>query len=179
MANESFWSLLSCSGFSAKCIDFFYLLKTFLPLNSDKYFELFWCFVLGFPLSFYWLSGVKWVIDLGRDFWPSQLQFYPGVYVMALITLLTYPVSICTAERSFSGMRRLQTPLRRTMTEERLTGSLAILHMSSSYGRNWYWWYYNRVCLSVGYTCISPFACNLLGSVTVLPFFAVNTVSYR
>ena len=55
---------------------------------------------------------------------------------MALITLLTYPVSIYTAERSFSGMRRLQTPLRRTMTEERLTGSLAILHMSSSYGRN-------------------------------------------
>ena len=61
MANESFWSLLSCSGFSAKCIDFFYLLETFLPLNSDKYFELFWCFVLGFPLSFYWLSGVKWI----------------------------------------------------------------------------------------------------------------------
>ena len=38
---------------------------------------------------------------------------------MAPITLLTYPVSTYTAERSFSGMKRLQTPLRRTMTDER------------------------------------------------------------
>ena len=29
-------------------------------------------------------------------------QFYPGVYV-AIITLLTYLVSTCTAERSFSS----------------------------------------------------------------------------
>ena len=49
-------------------------------------------------------------------------------YNVALITLLTYPVSTCTAERSFSGMKRLQTPLRRTMTDERLS-SLAILHI--------------------------------------------------
>ena len=34
-------------------------------------------------------------------------QFYPGVYV-ALVTLLT-------AERSFSSMKRLKTPLRSTM----------------------------------------------------------------
>ena len=35
----------------------------------------------------------------------------PGVYVV-LITLLVYPVSgTCTAERSFSGKKRLQTPL--------------------------------------------------------------------
>ena len=32
-------------------------------------------------------------------------------YDVALITLLTYPVSTCTAERSFRGMKRLQTPL--------------------------------------------------------------------
>ena len=49
-------------------------------------------------------------------------------YNVALITLLTYPVSICTAERSFSGMKRLLTPLRRAMTDERLS-SLAILHI--------------------------------------------------
>ena len=39
-------------------------------------------------------------------------------YEVALITLLTYPVLTCTAERSFCGMKRLQTPLRRTMTDE-------------------------------------------------------------
>ena len=49
---------------------------------------------------------------------------------VALKTLLTYPMSTCPAERSFSGMKlkRLQTPLRRTMTDERLR-SLAILHI--------------------------------------------------
>ena len=49
-------------------------------------------------------------------------------YIVALITLLTYPVSTCTAEGSFSGMKRLQTPLRRTMTDERLS-SIASLNI--------------------------------------------------
>ena len=40
-------------------------------------------------------------------------------YNVALITLLTYPVSACTVERSFSCMKRLQTPLRRIMKDER------------------------------------------------------------
>ena len=46
-----------------------------------------------------------------------------------MITLLTYPVSTCTAERSFSSMpKRLKMPLRSTMTDERLSSS-AILHI--------------------------------------------------
>ena len=57
----------------------------------------------------------------------ANSQFYPGVYV-ALVTLLTYPVSTCTAERSFSSIKRLKSPLRSTMTDERLS-SLAILHI--------------------------------------------------
>ena len=57
----------------------------------------------------------------------ANSQFYPGVYV-ALVTLLTYPVSTCTAERIFSSMKRLKSPLRSTMTDERLS-SLAILHI--------------------------------------------------
>ena len=57
----------------------------------------------------------------------ANSQFYPGVYV-ALVTLLTYPVSTCTAERSFSSMKRLKSRLRSTMTDERLS-SLAILHI--------------------------------------------------
>ena len=59
----------------------------------------------------------------------ANSQFYPGVYV-ALVTLLTYPVSTCTAERSFSSMKRLKSPvpMRSTMRDERLS-SLAILHI--------------------------------------------------
>ena len=34
-------------------------------------------------------------------------DFYPGICV-ALVTLLTYPVSTCAAERCFSGMKRLK-----------------------------------------------------------------------
>ena len=100
-------------------------------LKAFHHSHYFGVFVLRFPLSFYWLK--EWngseceATDLSWDFWPSQLQFYPGIYV-ALITLLTYPMSTCTVERSFSGMKILQTPLRKTMTDERLS-SLAILHI--------------------------------------------------
>ena len=53
-----------------------------------------------------------------------------------MLTLLTYPMSTCTAERSFSSMKRLKTPLRSfvrafsisTMTYGRLR-SIAILHI--------------------------------------------------
>ena len=55
----------------------------------------------------------------------ANSQFYPGVYV-ALVTMLTYPVSTCTAECSFSSMKR--SSLRSEMTDERLS-SLAILHI--------------------------------------------------
>ena len=41
----------------------------------------------------------------------TALLIYPGVYA-AVITLLTYP-----AEPSVSSMKRLQTPLRSTMTD--------------------------------------------------------------
>ena len=54
-------------------------------------------------------------------------DFYPGIYVAVKI-LLTYPVSTCVAERSFSGMKRIKAPLRSTMSAERLS-SLAILHV--------------------------------------------------
>ena len=47
---------------------------------------------------------------------------------IAVITLLTYPVSTCTTERSFSSMKRLKTPLRSTMTNVRFS-SFAILHI--------------------------------------------------
>ena len=41
--------------------------------------------------------------------------------------LLTVPVTSCTAERSFSGLKRLKTYLRSTMGQARLN-HLALLH---------------------------------------------------
>ena len=57
----------------------------------------------------------------------ADAAFHPGIYV-AVKTLLTYPVSACAAEHSFSSMKRLKTPLRNTMTDHRLS-SLAVLHI--------------------------------------------------
>lgn len=39
----------------------------------------------------------------------ASRQFYPGMHV-AFVTLLTYPVSTCAAEGSFSGMKGLKNP---------------------------------------------------------------------
>ena len=50
----------------------------------------------------------------------ANAAFYPGIYV-AEKTLLTYPVSACAAERSFSSMKRLKTSLRNRMTDDRLS----------------------------------------------------------
>ena len=99
-------------------------------------------------------------------------------YNVALITLLTYPVSECTAERSFSCMKRLQTPLRRIMKDERLS-SLAILHIHKHKdvididGIMT-----DQFALSGGYT-YRPFLVNSLMASQFYPFFAVNTVPYR
>ena len=57
----------------------------------------------------------------------ANAELHPGIY-LAIKTLLTYPVTTCVAERSFSGMKRLKTPLRSTMSDERLS-SLAVLHV--------------------------------------------------
>ena len=61
--------------------------------------------------------------DLNR----ANRAFYAAIYV-AVKTLLMYPVSACAAERSFSSMKRLKTPLRNTIIDDRLS-SLAILHI--------------------------------------------------
>ena len=60
-----------------------------------------------------------------RDF--SIPEFYPRIAV-AVKTLLTYPVSTCAAERSFSSMKRLKTPLRSAMSDARLS-SLSVIHI--------------------------------------------------
>jgi len=61
---------------------------------------------------------------------PTQ-KLYPGIYV-AVKTLLTCPVTTCVAERSFSSMKRLKTPLKmplcNAMSDARLT-SLSVIHV--------------------------------------------------
>ena len=120
-------------------------------------------------------NGVAWIRMQRRRLWLRLLitqtpNFIP-VYYVALVTLLTYSVSTCTAARSFSSMRRLKSPLRSTMTDERLT-SLAILHIHKHKNVD-----IDR--LPVLRVDASPFACDL-SSFSLYFFFSFrNTVAYR
>ena len=57
----------------------------------------------------------------------SANPMFPNIHTI-LKVLLTMPVSTASAERSFSGLRRLKTYMRSTMTDECLAG-LALLHI--------------------------------------------------
>jgi hypothetical protein len=48
-------------------------------------------------------------------------HYYP-IFTSFIKILVTLPISVATAERSFSSLRLLKTWLRARMTEERLTG---------------------------------------------------------
>ena len=58
---------------------------------------------------------------------PRISSFYPNIKALVVI-LCTLPVTSCTAERSFSGLKRVKTALRSRMSNERLT-SLTLLHI--------------------------------------------------
>ena len=70
------------------------------------------------------LLRICYTVDRTLD--HTSPQFYPGIYV-ALVSL-TFSVSTCATEHSFSGIKRLKTPPRSTMSDKWLS-SLAILHI--------------------------------------------------
>jgi len=59
----------------------------------------------------------------------KTLDFFPNVYI-AYIILLTIPVTIATAERSFSKLKLFKSYLKSTMLQDRLN-ELAILSIES------------------------------------------------
>ena len=99
---------------------------------------LFWEQDLPAPSSL--LSELK----LWQQFWMQKAQHdipsnisdtltltdedvFPNIRVLLIIGS-TLPISSCEAERSFSGLQRIKTYLRSSMTTERLAG-LALLHL--------------------------------------------------
>ena len=62
---------------------------------------------------------------------PHYLLHSPKLHFSSQVLLLILcilPVTFCSAERSFSGLKRIKTPLRSTMGNERLS-FLALLHV--------------------------------------------------
>ena len=83
-----------------------------------------------------WKSEEK---DHGSNLLPSTLSstltriynFYPKI--KALVTLLcTLPVTSCTAERFFRGIKRIKTVLRSNMSNERLSSLTSKKSLMSS-----------------------------------------------
>ena len=152
-------------------------MKASLSLNLDKYFALYWCFCV--RISFILLL-IKWSeMDpnvkphtLVETFDQANSNSTPE-YVTALITLLAQPAQLSVASAVWRDCKLLYKGPRQTRDWVLLQFCIW------AQGRNWYWWHYNRVCLSEGYTIFSPLACNLLDGVTFLPFFAVNSLPYR
>ena len=58
---------------------------------------------------------------------PETTNMYPNIKVLLTI-LATLPVTTCSAERSFSSLKRTKTSLRSSMTTTRLT-NLTLLHV--------------------------------------------------
>ena len=58
---------------------------------------------------------------------PHSSPYYAKINILLRI-LCTLPVTSCSSERSFSALKRTETPIRSTMTNERLT-LLTLLHV--------------------------------------------------
>lgn len=79
-----------------------------------------------------WQQHLK---EYGQNSLPSTLTetlrnisvMYPNIKVLVSI-LCTLPVTSCSAERSFSGLKRIKSAIRSSMTTERLSG-LTLLHL--------------------------------------------------
>lgn len=81
---------------------------------------------------------IKWqkqLQDHGRNSLPrtpsatlfDTTSMYPNIKALIKI-LCTFPVTTCSAERSFSGLKRIKTAFRSCMTTDRLSG-LSLLHV--------------------------------------------------
>ena len=58
---------------------------------------------------------------------PHASSLFPNIRILLLI-LCTLPVTSCSSEKSFSGLERIKTNLRSTMSNDRLS-SLSLLHL--------------------------------------------------
>ena len=122
---------------------YYYFLKAFWSLNGNKYFTLCWCFCV--RISFILLL-IKWS-EMDPNVKPQTLvETFDQANSNSIRTICSshnfgYPVSTCTA---LDCKLLYEGPWQ--------TRDWALLQFCIwAQGRNWYWWYYNRVCLSGGY----------------------------
>lgn len=71
------------------------------------------------------LNSVEDIVSFVISHCESIKDMIPEI-IKLLKIVLTIPVSTCTAERSFSALRRIKTYLRSTMTQQRLNDHMAV-----------------------------------------------------
>ena len=138
-----------------KCIDLFNFLNwAFLSWNRDKYFAFCWYF--GVRISFILLL-IKWS-EMDSNVKPQTLvetfdqANYNSIpeYNVALITLLT---NFLCQHAQLSVASAVWRDCKLLYEGPWQTRDWVLLQFCIwAQGRNWYWWHYNRVCLSEGYT---------------------------
>ena len=148
-----------------KYIEFFHLLEAFLLLNLGKYFALYGCFCV--RISFILLL-IKWSeIDsnvkpqtLVETFDQANYNSIPE-YNVALITLLT---NFLCQHAQLSVASAVWRDCKLLYEGPWQTRDWVLLQFCIwAQGHNWYWWHYNRACLSEGYTSRPLLVTSLIG----------------
>ena len=128
---------------SGKVHSFFCFLKAFFSLNRDKYFALYWCFCV--RISFILLL-ITWS-EMDPNGEPQTLI---ETFVQANSNSITEYICQHAQLSLASAVWRDCKLLYEGPWQKRDWVPLQFCIWAQ--WRNWYWWHYNRVCLSEGYT---------------------------
>lgn len=107
------------------------LVSSFYSLDSailEAELQIFRNFLSDNPVS----HQIKKAATLVKTLYENELHTVLPVFYKASSILATIPATSCSAERSFSGLRRVKTYLRSTMGQERLS-SISLLCMERAY----------------------------------------------
>lgn len=80
-------------------------------------------------------AGVKTAANIVKTMYENDLANVLPVFYKACCTLATISATSCSAERSFSGLRRLKPYVRSTMHQARHT-NIAIINIERAYANN-------------------------------------------
>ena len=134
---------------SGKYIDFFISWKHVyhsIGINVSHYIGV---FVLGFPLSFYWLGGVKWIRMWSHRPWLRLLTKPTTILSLSISNSHNFVDLSCVNMHSGAELQRYEYANSFTKDHDRreieFSCNSAYEHKDVIY---LYWWHCNRVCLS-------------------------------
>ena len=121
-----------CSESASQSVDQIELVKELCDFYSDdlceqKLLDQLKAFAMNIPNDLHGTSRISDVINYMRSISDAKREFF-GEIVKVCKLLLTMPATNAESERTFSGLRRIKTWLRSTMTQKRLN-HVMLLHI--------------------------------------------------